>query len=300
MSLTDRDRKLLLAPKREEATTAATDLTAQQQRLDAARAQAQAAKGAKQEFDVSYAQIVRLGKAIPSTVDMPSLLVQLDAAAAGAGIRFTKIGTGDRVEGAAATAPTTSTAPAGSESGTTGTPVAAGGDTAQSQPGAAAESANNAQQTANQASANAEQSGVAPADTQTSTPAGAGSTTGTTGATGTATAPAGLSTVPLELEFVGDFFKLSDFFHDIKRFVAVTNEDVLVSGRLLTVEDIKWASDAEIFPKIRAEITATIYLSPKEQGVTAGASPAGPTETAPTPADGSTPSTATPTATATP
>jgi hypothetical protein len=142
---------------------------------------------------------------------------------------------------------------------------------------------------------------VAPADTQTSTPAGAGSTTDATGATGTAAAPAGLSTVPLELEFVGDFFKLADFFHDIKRFVAVTNEDVLVSGRLLTVEDIKWASDAEIFPKIRAEITATIYLSPKEQGVTAGASPAGPTDTTtPTPADGSTPSTATPTATATP
>jgi hypothetical protein len=34
---------------------------------------------------VSYAQVVRLGKALPSSVDMPSLLVQLDAAAAGTG-----------------------------------------------------------------------------------------------------------------------------------------------------------------------------------------------------------------------
>ena len=99
MSLTDRDRKivvllapilllgafwfLLLAPKREQASAASQELSAQQQRLDDARAQVQAAQGAKQTFDASYAQVVRLGKAIPATVDMPSLLVQLDAAAAG-------------------------------------------------------------------------------------------------------------------------------------------------------------------------------------------------------------------------
>jgi Tfp pilus assembly protein PilO len=309
MTLTDRDRKilialvpilvlvaywfLLLAPKREEATTAKNDLATQQARLESARVAAQTAEGAKQEFDASYAQIVRLGKAIPSTVDMPSLLVQLDAAAAGTGIRFTKIATGDRVPGATTTPAQTTTPPAGSESGTTGTPAAAGGETAQSQPGAAAESANNAQQTANQNTAAAEQSGVQPSDTQTSTPAG--TDTGTAAAT--ATAPPGLETVPLELEFEGNFFNLADFFHDVKRFVSVTNSSVLVSGRLVTVESVRWASDEAIFPHIRAEITATIYLSPKAQGVTAGATPQGP-PTGTTPAD-SAPAVA-PTATATP
>jgi Tfp pilus assembly protein PilO len=298
VTLTDRDRKilialvpvlvlaaywfLLLAPKREEANLAAEELATQEQRLDDARVALNAAQGAKKTFEASYAQIVRLGKAIPSTVDMPSLLVQLDAAAAGTGIRFTRIATGDRVEAATTT---TTTPPAGSESGTTGTPAAAGGETAQSAPGGAAEAANDAQQTANQQSSAAEQSGVDPADTQTSTPSGGEATTA--GAATTAAPPAGLEIVPLELEFVGNFFNLADFFHRVKRFVSLTNQDVLVSGRLVTVENVKWVSDVQVFPRIRAEIKATVYLSPKAQGVTAGATPQGPATG--TPADGTTP-----------
>ena len=318
MSLTDRDRKLMLAlipvlvlvvywflvlaPKRSDATAAKDELTTQQARLDTARDNLQTAQGAKENFDASYAQVVKLGKAIPTTVDMPSLLVQLDAAAAGTGIRFTKIKAGPRTAAAVATTTTATPAPAaGSESGTTGTPVAAGGATAQSQPGGAVEAANNAQATSNQSSAAAEKSGVNPSDTQTSTTAGATDTG--TGATSGA-APAGLETVPLELEFQGNFFNLADFFHRVKRFVSLTNDNVVVSGRLVTVEGIRWSSDEAIFPKIRAEITATIYLSPKTEGVTAGATPTGPSTTTPagaTPTDGTTPTAApTPTATATP
>ena len=44
---------------------------------------------------------------------------------------------------------------------------------------------------------------------------------------------------------------------------------------------MRWASDTEIFPRIRAEVTATIYLSPLAQGVTAGATPGGPAPTTP-------------------
>jgi type IV pilus assembly protein PilO len=309
VTLTDRDRKimialvpvlvlvaywfLLLAPKRDEASKAGDDVAAQEQRLDVARDKLQTARTAKESFKASYAQVVRLGKAIPSTVDMPSLLVQLNAAAKGTGIRFTHIKTGERTAAAVATTGTT-TPPAGSESGTTGTPAAAGGETAQSQPGQAAESANNAQQTADQRNAAAEKSGVSPADTQTSTTASA-----TDPSTGTAPAPAGLETVPLELEFQGDFFHLAEFFHRVKRFVALGNRNVLVSGRLITVEGINWTSDELLFPKLRASIKATVYLSPKSEGVTAGASPTGPSTT--TPPDGTTPaSSPTPTATATP
>jgi type IV pilus assembly protein PilO len=327
VTLTDRDRKimialvpilvlvafwfLLLAPKRNQASTAGTELTTQQQRLDDARAKLKTAQGAKQTFDASYAQIVRLGKAIPSTVDMPSLLVQLDAAAAGTGIRFTKIATGARSGAAAAAtpAPAGATPPAaGSTSGTTGTPVAAGGATAQSAPGGAAEAANNAQKTSNQSTAAAQKSGVNPSDTQTSTSSGSGLPVGggtaAAGAGGTTPAATGLETVPLDLEFVGNFFNLADFFHRVKRFVSLSNKDVVVSGRLLTVENVKWSSDAAIFPRIKAEIKATIYLSPKAQGATAGATPQGPATT--TPATGTTPApaqstpAAAPTATATP
>jgi Tfp pilus assembly protein PilO len=315
MTLTGRDKKilivlvpvvvlaaywfLLLAPKREEASTAGTALTEQQERLEAARTSSRAAEGAQQNFEVSYAQVVRLGKAIPSSVDMPSLLVQLDAAAAGTGIQFTNITAGERT----AAAPAPPTAP-GSET----RPVDAGGETAQSVPGATVEHANNAQQAANADISESEQTGL---DTQTSTstgdgglPVGGGAGPAGEPAAGR-TAPAGLETVPLELEFVGNFFNLADFFHDVKRFVRVANQDVLVSGRLLTVEGVSWSSDAEIFPSVRAQVKATIYLSPEAQGVTAGATPQGPAPTTPagttsTPAESAPDPVVAPTATATP
>jgi len=157
---------------------------------------------------------------------------------------------------------------------------------------------------------------VNPSDTQTSTSSGGGlpvgGGAGTPGADGTTLVSGGLETVPLELEFVGNFFDLADFFHDVKRFVHVANTNVLVNGRLITIEGVNFSSDQTIFPRVKAELKATVYLSPLSQGATAGATPAGP-GTAPTtpaaapattpPAGGSTPAPApasTPTAAATP
>ena len=319
MSLSDRDRKLVLvivpalivavywfmflSPKRQEASKSAADATKQTQRLETAQAAAKAAQGAQTDFAADYGEIVRLGKAIPANVDMPSLLVQLDSAAEGTGIRFTRIATGEREAGAAAPA-----APAPAPSG--GTPAAAaGGQPAQTAPGSAAENANETAQAASQQSDAATQSGVDPSDTQTSESSGSGLPVGGGAPAGGETAttggsPAGLETVPLELEFVGNFFSLADFFHDIKRFVRVANENVVVSGRLITVDGVRFSSATDLFPRITAEVTATVYLSPKAQGATAGATPAGPAAPQSTPASQTAPAPATPspapTATATP
>jgi Tfp pilus assembly protein PilO len=311
-SMSDRDRKillavipvvlivaywfLLLAPKKDEVSTASADRTKQEQRRDAAKAEVAAAASAKTDFRNDYTQIVRLGKAIPAQVDMPSLLVQLEGAAEGTGIRFTKITQGERTALAAPAATAGTPPPAGSGESTT--PAAAGGAPAQSGPGQAAESANNA----------AAQSGV---DATTSTtaregglPVGGGAVT--PGADGAAAAgPVGLETVPLEMEFVGDFFRLADFFHDIKRFVHVVNRDVVVNGRLVTIDSVDYASDPLLFPRLRASIKATVYLSPKAEGATAGASPEGPAATTPATTPAATPAPAptsspAPTATATP
>ena len=54
--------------------------------------------------------------------------------------------------------------------------------------------------------------------------------------------------MPLELEFVGNFFSLADFFHDIKRFVRVANKNVVVSGRLITVDGVRFSSDHGALP----------------------------------------------------
>ena len=326
MTLTDRDRKimialvpvvvlvaywfLLLAPKREEAASASKELTKQTERRDSAQSAATAARGAKTDFAADYGEIVRLGKAIPAGVDMPSLLVQLDRAAEGTGIRFTRVAQGERIAppAPASTAPTDGSAPADGSA-----PVDAGGAPAQTAPGSAVESANNTAQTAATASTQSDAAAQSGVDATTSSSSGTGGLPVGGGATNPATAaapagPTGLETVPLELEFVGNFFNLADFFHDVKRFVRVANQNVVVSGRLVTIEGVKFSSDPLLFPRITAEMTATVYLSPKAEGTTAGATPQGPApapgaETTPASTPAATPdstSPTAPTATATP
>ncbi len=311
MSLTDRDRKivlllvpalivaaywfLLLSPKREEATQAAATLTTQEARRDTAQQRVATLAADRSSFAADYAELVRLGKAVPPTVDMPTILVQLDAAADGTKIKFTKITTDEREPAA------TPVAPAPGSDGSD--PAAAGGEPAQSGPGAAGESAGDAVANANaNNSAAAEQSGVDPSDTQTSQAMGNGSLpigggAATPGADGSAASPA-LDTVPVTLEFIGDFFDLADFFHRIKRYVELSKDDLYVRGRLITVDGIEFKSEPDLFPRITATLTATAYLAPEAQGATAGATATGPAITPASAAGEAAP--LTPTATATP
>jgi Tfp pilus assembly protein PilO len=317
VTLTDRDRKivlflgplvlilaywfLLLTPKREEASVAAEQLAVQEDRRDMAQQRLDQLTTAQADFAADYAQLVRLGKAVPASVDMPTLLVQLQAASQGTDISFTSIATGER-EAAPAPPPP----PPAPGTGDGSQPAAAGGAPAQSAPGAAAETAGNTVAGANNASSAAEQSGVDPADTATSTaardgaiPVGGGAADpAAPGAIVPGAAP-GLESVPLDLEFRGNFFDLADFFHDLKRYVESAEDEVLVRGRLLTIDGLSFSSDPEIFPELRVEITATAYLAPKAQGVTAGATPQGPAAT-PVTETTSAPAPALPTATATP
>jgi len=295
VTLTDRDRKiilgllpvlllvgywfLVLSPKRQELSKASEEVTKQVERRDAAQSRASQGSSAKTEFASDYTQVVRLGKAIPAAVDMPGLIVQLDRASAGTGIRFTKIATGEREESTTPTPPPSSGG--GAQSGSGGsTPAAAGGEQAQSAPGGAAEAANNAATTSDNANAATDQ--ASGGGSQGSGNAqGSGSSGGESGGSAPGAAPTGLETVPLELEFQGNFFNLADFFHRVKRLVRVANNRIAVSGRLVTIENVKYTSDPELFPMLRAELNATIYLVPAAQGTAAGATPQGPSATTP-------------------
>lgn len=299
MTMTDRDKKillviapllvliaywfLLLAPKRDDATEASAQLSKQEARLATAEKASDQLNAAQTDFAADYTELVKLGKAVPTSVDMPTLIVQLETAARGTGLRFTRIAAGERAQTATAAAPADTAKAPGTGDGSQ--PAAAGGEQAQSGPGKAAEAAGNAVNTSNSASSGnqaAAQSGVNNADTQTSTssksgglPVGGGATPASGTGTGSSTI-AGLDTVPLELEFRGGFFQLADFFHRLKRFVRLVNEDVVVHGRLMSVDSLKFSSDPQIFPSLKAEIKATVYLAPKDEGATAGATPQGP------------------------
>jgi hypothetical protein len=317
VSLTDRDKKIVLlilpalllaaywflalSPKRAEVAEAESALAVQEQRRDTAQTRVTALSGSRTNFAADYAELVRLGKAVPPEIDMPTILVQLDAASRGTEIVFTKITADEREPAATPTTP----APG---SGDGSQPADAGGEAAQSGPGTAGESAGNAVASANSNNAAAaEQSGVNPSDTATSEtardgalPIGGGTATpGTAGATSGVPA---LDTVPLTLEFVGDFFDLSDFFHRIKRYVETSKQDINVRGRLLTVDGIEFTSEPDLFPNITATLTVTAYLAPQAEGATAGATPTGP-EAVPASVEGESSPTVsaptTPTATAT-
>jgi Tfp pilus assembly protein PilO len=285
MNMTNRDRKillaiiplvvivgywfLLLAPKRQEAAKIRDQLSQAQAVRDTAQQKASQLAGAKRSFAADYATVIRIGKSIPTSVDMPSLLVQLDRAARGTGIKFTDIKAGDRL--GAPTTPAAATTPATPGGGSSG-PATPGAAPAQSAPGQAAQSASGAVQTANGASGAA---------------AGAPGANGVPAAGGATTGAPGLETVPLDFEFDGSFFDLANFFHRMKRFVRVANNKIVIRGRLMTIDTFTF--DSSSFPQIKAQVSATVYLAPKAQGVSAGASPQGPV---PASTPGSTPSTA--------
>ena len=228
MTLTDRDRKivlvlvpvllaaaywfLLLAPKRDEASKLGEELAQAESARDDAVARADAVSSAKGGFAADFAEVLRIGKAIPSTVDMPSLLVQLDKAATGTSIGFNSIKAGQRTDRAAARHP--QRAPTGAPhrplqaaSRPRARPVG-GGRAGQRAPPQTSDQANAAAGADPAAGTDA----PPPAARRASTPC-------------RWTSPS-----------AGDFFELADFFHRLKRFVHVNNDRIVVDGRLMLVE----------------------------------------------------------------
>lgn len=304
MTITDRDRRiimilvpivlliaywfLILSPKRDDLKTAQDNQQQAEAARDQAVAQAAQLEHARQTFAADYAAVVRLGKAIPETVDAPSLLVQLDRASHGTHIDFDSI-----VFGARATA----TAPAPAATPTTQGPAqpngnaAAGGAPAQTGLGSAAETAGNTVTSANQASAASDQ-GTSTTETTSTT-----ATTATPSTAAPSTTTSTLDTVALTFNFHGSYFDLADFFHRMKRFVYVANNQTLVRGRLISIDTLTFtpaaatANTGSSSPSgndVTATIGATVYLSPKGEGLTGGATAAGPagttTQTTTTPA----------------
>jgi hypothetical protein len=108
---------------------------------------------------------------------------------------------------------------------------------------------------------------------------------------GTTIGPAGFPIMPFSFTFTGQFFRLGDFFRHLDAFVQSNNQKVSITGRLMTVDALKLEPDTTGFPNVKATVSATTYLVPPLEGLTGGATPAGPagaTAAAP-PATGTTP-----------
>ena len=93
--------------------------------------------------------------------------------------------------------------------------------------------------------------------------------------------PAGLAVMPYELTFNGRFFDVADFIKGLDSLVRTENARVSVKGRLFTIDGFALeAAQSKSFPFLQATFTLTTYLTPPSEGLTAGATPTGPTEEA--------------------
>ena len=212
-----------LSPKRDEIAKLDTEIATEETAAQQAELLAKQYEAAKVNYKANYAQVARLGKAVPADDDVRSLLVQIDAAAQEADVDFRSL----NVNSSGTVTPTDPAA------------------TAVTAPGAV--------------------------------PVGS----------------AGFSAMPFKFAFSGSYFKLSDFFTRLEKFVTVQNERIDVTGRLLLLGSITVTPDSEQAGKLKAEIGAATYIVPPTTGVDGAVATAAPGTTDPgtAPAGGSEPTT---------
>jgi Tfp pilus assembly protein PilO len=212
-----------IAPEREKAAALSTQVSTASEQLQSAETGLASAHSAEARYPAAYASIVSLGKAVPATGEVPSLLYQLANVAENKHVEFNSI--------------------------TNGTSAGAG------------------------------------------TPAAAA---------------AGFVQMPFTLTFSGTYSDLYGLFQALDSSAVRTSAGGLrISGRLLTVSAIKLApastggtaSSGTPAEQVTGTITATAYVLPASQGLTAGATASSPVAATPSKAA---PSAATPSSPTTP
>ena len=98
---------------------------------------------------------------------------------------------------------------------------------------------------------------------------------------GTAVPATGYQVLPVELQFEGDFYALSDFLFRLRNLVQVRRGGLDARGRLFAVESLAFAEGEEKFPQILATLTVDAYVYGEPQGDAAAPAPL-PAETATT------------------
>ena len=225
---------LIVQPKRDQAAKVQTQINSVQSQLASIRSQLAAGNQARAAFSSSYTSLVRLGEAVPTDDNTPSLIVQLQAAAKASKVDFQSL------------------------------------------------------------TFNAGQGGTGPAPT----PASSSSSSSTKSAAaalppGATIGSAGFPIEPFTFTFQGSFFHLAGFLGRLQRFVVANNQNVWVSGRLMSLNAIT-LGPASGSPQVTATISATTYLLPASQGLLNGATPAGPATSTTQTVSNSSPTSSTP------
>jgi hypothetical protein len=198
----------LVAPERNQASKLDARVTAASAQLSTAEGELSSARSAQARYSAAYASIVSLGKAVPPSQEVPSLIFQLAQASNKKNVEFSSI-----VSGAG--------------------------------------------------SANPSSGGAA------------------SGAAATPAATTSFTQMPFTFVFNGSFFDLEHLFGQLDGFTVRTASGQLqVSGRLLTIQSVRLApattTGTTPSGRLTGTITATAYVLPAKQGLTAGATPTAP------------------------
>jgi Type II secretion system (T2SS), protein M len=212
----------VVSPKRHQASTLSSQVSSEQSQLAAVSSQVAAGKAAQTAFAGQYAQLAKLGEAVPPDDDVESLIYQVQNAAQAAGVKF---------QGLQLNPGTSNSSSSSSSSSSSGS-------------GSATTAANPAQ-----------------------LPPGA------------AVGSAGLPTENFTFSITGSFFSLANFLNHLQNFVVSRDNQLLISGRLMSLNAISLAPGGNGFPQINATISATDYIVPATEGPFGGATPSGPAPT---------------------
>jgi Tfp pilus assembly protein PilO len=94
--------------------------------------------------------------------------------------------------------------------------------------------------------------------------------------------PAGLSALPYDLQFNGQFFDIADFIEGLNSLVETKDGVVVSKGRLITIDGFNMAPNGEEGSapgELATTFDVSTYVIPPGQGLTAGATAAGPSTT---------------------
>jgi type II secretory pathway pseudopilin PulG len=105
---------LVVSPKRDQAAALSTQISAQQTQLDTARSQLAAGQSARKAFAGQYAQLAKLGEAVPPDDDVPSLIYQVQNAAEDANVSFRGLQLGNAGSSSSSSSSSSSGAPGSS------------------------------------------------------------------------------------------------------------------------------------------------------------------------------------------
>ena len=247
---------MILSPKRSEISKLGDQITELQGSIAEQEQVAQFAEQARHDFPHYYGRLVVLGKAVPEEADTASMLVQLSSIADRSSVDFQgiQLGQGSGSDSTTQSAPAPATTPSSGSSAPASTSTTPSTGTSTATPAATA----SAPVPATEASA-------------ASLPIGA------------VVGPAGLPTLPYDLTFRGGFFQIADFIGGVDGLVHMEGDGtgVAANGRLLTIDGFALKGGAPgSSPTLDANFAVTSYVTPAEQGLTAGAGPSGPAPTA--------------------